>query len=214
MQADNDLTGQVFNRLTVISFSHSDPSNGGRKWNCLCLCGKTTIVFAARLRSGETGSCGCLGAERRLQSTKTHGRSQTPEAYIWVGIRGRCLNPDHKDYPNYGGRGITISDDWRDSLEAFYKDMGPRPSKRHSIDRIDNTKGYSKDNCRWATHLIQNRNTRKNVYITRDGVTKCLAEWAQIHELLPKTVHHRIKRGWPESLWFSPSDRQTPRTAR
>jgi hypothetical protein len=209
-----DLTGQVFGRLTAISPSDSPSPNGGRKWNCLCQCGKAAVVLSSSLRTGVSQSCGCLGAERRLASTKKHGLSRTVEARIWVGIRGRCLNPSCKDYPKYGGRGITMSEDWENSFEAFYRDMGPRPSKDYSVDRIDNSKGYSKENCRWATHLIQNRNKRINVYVTKDGQTRCIAEWAQIHGLLPKTVHHRITRGWPEHLWFSPSGRGIPKEAR
>lgn len=97
---------------------------------------------------------------------KTHGMTNTSEYRSWHHMKGRCLNPKDYDYKNYGGRGIDICQDWVDSFESFYKDMGPKPSRNHSLERIDNSKGYNKENCKWATRKEQNNNQRKR----RDGV--------------------------------------------
>ena len=92
-----------------------------------------------------------------------HGMSKSDEYKIWVGMKSRCFNKNNYCYLKYGGNGVTVCDDWKESFESFYRDMGPRPSKKHSIDRIDNSKGYNKDNCRWATATIQSRNQGRSL---------------------------------------------------
>jgi hypothetical protein len=115
----------------------------------------------------------------------------------WEGIKGRCLNPNHRDYQKYGGRGITMCDAWANSYEQFAADMGPRPSLKHSVDRIDNDKGYYKENCRWATQKTQNRNRRINVLITYLGRTQTMADWCEELGVKYKMVQRRIKEnGW------------------
>jgi hypothetical protein len=109
-----------------------------------------------------------------------HGKSKMPEYNVFLSMKKRCLSKDHKAYNNYGGRGILICKSWENSFENFIKDMGERPSKNHSIERINNELGYSKDNCKWATKKEQARNIRSNRIIEFNGIEKCLAEWAEI----------------------------------
>lgn len=125
-----------------------------------------------------------------------HRMSRTREYKIRIGILSRCYDPGRHEYPRYGGRGITVCERWRISFEAFYADMGPRPSPQHSVERIDNSGNYEPGNCKWATPLEQQRNTRFNRLITFRGETLCLAEWAGRVGVLPKTLGKRIRK-WP-----------------
>ena len=128
-----------------------------------------------------------------------HARHRTgsvsPEYNAWCGMKTRCTNPNRPYFADYGGRGITVCERWRDDFAAFLADMGPKPSPRHSIDRIDNTKGYGPDNCRWATPADQARNTRRNINITRDGVTLCLRAWCERLGLNYARVQSRVYGG-------------------
>lgn len=125
----------------------------------------------------------------------THGMSYSPEYAVWRTMRARCVNPNVKSYAKYGARGITISDEWRDSFEAFYKDIGPRPGPGMTLERIDNAKGYCKGNCRWATRTEQARNTRGNVYLEYNGELRQLCEWAELKGMRREALWARLKRG-------------------
>lgn len=120
----------------------------------------------------------------------------SPEYTAWAGMLQRCRNPKNAAYPDYGGRGITVCDAWRDSFEAFYADLGPRPSARHSIDRIDNDGNYEPGNCRWATAKEQNRNTRRARLLTFDGRTQLLSDWGAELGVHPEAIRGRLRRGW------------------
>lgn len=135
-----------------------------------------------------------------------------PEYRIWSGIIARCTKPRIKNYHNYGGRGITVCERWR-SFDAFFTDMGPRPSPKHSVDRIDNDRGYSPDNCRWSTKREQLRNTRRNVNITIDGITRCTTEWAELKGIHPNLIYYRINElHWdPVKAVSTPNDRRRNR---
>lgn len=174
-----DLTGQRFGRLVVESFSHMKKNIS--IWNCICDCGNEKKIDSSLMKQEKTKSCGCIQMEMRIQHgkrNKIHGMIKTPEYRAWDAMKSRCLNKTHPSYKDYGGRNITIYKPWIESFESFYKDMGPRPSPQHSLDRIDNNKGYSKQNCRWTTKRIQMINQRprnretalpQGVYLTRNG---------------------------------------------
>lgn len=160
-----DMTGKVIGRLTVIERAGAD-KNGQAKWLCSCECGNQSVVLGGNLRKGNTFSCGCLHKENTGNMSRKHGLSTTSstselkdEYGIWVAMNSRCNNPKHNGYELYGGRGIKVCDRWSD-VSLFLQDMGSRPSKSHSIDRIDVNGNYEPDNCRWATLSEQSRNKR------------------------------------------------------
>jgi hypothetical protein len=137
-------------RLTAIGFAYTKKGYVYVKYRCIC--GTEKILLKQAVDRGTTLSCGCLKLEyNALGRNLRHGQSRTVEYDTWCKLIARCTNPDSKDWPRYGGRGITVCDGWRHSYEQFILDMGKRPEDKSSIDRIDNEKGYSKDNCRWAT---------------------------------------------------------------
>ena len=162
MRRSIDITGHTYGRLVVLRFDRED-SHKNRYWTCLCECGVETSVRFGRLRSGYTKSCGCLIKERAAMCSYRHGCNTTtyrsPEYSSWNSMKQRCLNPNSKDYANYGGRGISVCDSWQDSFQQFFEDMGIRPEGT-TLDRMDNDGNYEPGNCRWATAKEQNSNRR------------------------------------------------------
>lgn len=162
-----DMAGQRFGRWLVVRFSHV---NTGRMayWLCICDCGNERITSGATLRRGQSKSCGCLQREIvaaiARENFTTHGQNPaqgpSPEYLAWINMISRCENPGLPRFPDYGGRGITICSRWRSSFEAFFADMGLRPSPRHSLDRKNNDGNYEPGNCRWATPSEQRNNRR------------------------------------------------------
>jgi len=128
------------------------------------------------------------------KGTKNDGRSKLPEYSVWKGVRGRCHNPNNKKFANYGGRGITICERWN-NFWNFYHDMGKRP-EGCSIDRIDVNKGYSPDNCRWATVEMQENNRTTTRFVTIGKETKSIKQWADVYGISDNTVRDRTYRGW------------------
>lgn len=200
-----DVSGQRFTRL--VALGPVEKSKNGIKWLCRCDCGNTTIVTCGHLRSGHTQSCGCLYVEARKCRT-THGMSDEPLYVAWAGIIGRCTNPKNTRYHDYGGRGITICEEWRHSFELFHAYVTQLPDygeKGYSLDRINNDSNYEPGNLRFASPTEQNRNTRKNRMITYGDETKCLAEWAQITGIDTDTIARRFQLGWTvERALFAP----------
>jgi len=187
-----DLTGKIFGRLKVIKFFGKDKQNHAI-WTCKCVCGNTRMILSNSLKSGKTKSCGCLSSEIASKNMTKHGLSCIKTYHIWKGIKNRCNNPNNPSYYNYGGRGIKVCERWM-KFENFFEDMGEPPTNRHSIDRINNNKGYSKSNCRWTTKDKQVRNTRHNYNIKYKGKTKCLKDWANELNIPYVTIWYRLRK--------------------
>lgn len=148
------------------------------RWLMRCDCGVVKEVSSTSLLTGNSNSCGCIRKEILLVRNIRHGMSKDRLYSVWASMIERCTAPRSKAYPNYGGRGITVCDRWRD-YQTFKQDVGERPSPKHSLDRINNDLGYSPENVRWAVPAIQSRNTRRTKLITYKGRTQCLQDWSR-----------------------------------
>jgi len=142
-----DLTGKTFNQLTIIERAENT-KQGKARWVCRCTCGKISTIDGANIRNGHTKSCGCFAKESLEKNRYRHGMAHTSEYGIWCNILQRCNNPNDKAFKDYGGRGITICDEWKNDFMAFYNHVGKRPSPKHSIDRINNDGNYEPNNVR------------------------------------------------------------------
>lgn len=200
-----NLIGRRFGRLVVTDHGGWRTQPSGQKkrlWVCQCDCGSTTTVTHSNLRSASgTKSCGCLWDEMCSTGSfhKTHGCSRvrrwTPEYIAWAGMIQRCTNPKSNRYEHYGGRGIAVCERWLE-FENFLHDVGQKPSPLHTLGRIDNSKGYSQDNCRWETKTQQGRNKRNNVLVTAFGKTTTLSGWEEITGVRRATISVRLGLGW------------------
>lgn len=200
MPVKKDLVGRVFGRLTVLS--EADKAGGIRiKWLCRCECGNTATISGTSLVSGNCKSCGCIARELLIQRNKSHGHSGTPLYMVWKTMHQRCSNPNNKDYSDYGGRGIRVCRRW-DKYENFLADMGDRPDGM-TLDRRDNSKSYSKGNCRWVTMSRQNRNRRDTRMVTWNGKTQPLADWADELKISLQVLGDRLRRGWTVERAFT-----------
>lgn len=158
-----------------------------------CMCGAEFRVANTRIRNGQTRSCGCLS--RTSKPGLTHGMRNSPEYRSWSAMVGRCHNEGHKDYPNYGARGISVCEEWRASFDAFYEHVGERPDGT-TIDRIDNAKGYVRGNVRWATRSEQQRNKRGSVTWHIKGLEFQTAKLAGEHFGVSQQTIHRWVKGF------------------
>lgn len=192
------LPGETYGRLTVIA----EASRQGRRRmvRCRCACGGTKTALVDNLRSGYTRSCGCFQREQLRAALVQHDRSGSPEHIVWWGMIERCENPNSTGFHKYGGRGITLCPRWRASFAAFLHDMGPRPSPSHTIDRINNDRGYSAKNCRWATAIEQANNRRTSHFVKRNGQRKTIAQWAREMGVPYGTMRRHLRQNsWPDS---------------
>ena len=192
-----DLKGQQYGFLSVVNFAGiSTGSRPERLWLCKCKCGAEITVRQNNLRSNHTKSCGCHMKQTSAIINRKHGYTKTPTYIAWANMKGRCLNKNNKNYLNYGDRGITVCAKWLNSFQAFIDDMGEKPGKGYSIERIDVNGNYEPSNCKWATTAEQNRNYRRNIYIEYNGRTQCLKDWATELGMCPSVLRYRIKAGW------------------
>lgn len=204
-----DITGQKFGRLTVLNRTESTSiANREVKWMCKCDCGNYKAVFGGELRSGNTSSCGCFKIESIKRVNTTHGNctrknGQTTEYKSWSGMKERCYNKNNNNYPDWGGRGITVCDRWLHSFNNFLEDMGKKPTTKHSIDRINNDGNYEPSNCRWAEKKQQQNNTRYNKMVTYNGKTQSLASWTNELGLVYHLIQSRMVKGWTAEQAFT-----------
>lgn len=198
-----EMIGNKYGRLTVIERA-SVGKSGAVKWKCKCDCGNIVIVNGSFLRNGHTSSCSCLQkdiaartAKKMGMENKRHGMSQARVHNIWRGMKQRCEDHNAEDWPRYGGRGITVCDEWRDNFEAF-RDWAMVNGYRDdlSIDRIDNDGNYCPENCRWATDEEQNNNRRNSRMVTFNGKTMSLKQWANETGIPRGTIAARLRTGW------------------
>lgn len=203
------LAGKRFGRLVAL-YPNGRDHKGHVIWHCRCDCGNECDVPSRYLTGRNTTSCGCYGREQQRKAVTIHGDSYTRLYRVYSGMLKRCRTPNTHEYENYGGRGVTVCEEWQ-SYEGF-RDWamanGYDPDAKHgkcTLDRIDTNKGYSPDNCRWVSMKTQERNKRNNVNITYKGETHCITEWAEIVGLKSHTIRDRLKRGWcVEDALFRP----------
>lgn len=206
MPVAKQLTGEQFGRLTVICRAGS--RSGRAAWACMCSCGTTVEVVSHALTSGHTKSCGCWKDERNRGTQPKHGHARrgvkrTPTYKTWQAMMTRCYNEKVKSFKDYGGRGIKVCDEWH-LFENFFAYMGNRPEGM-TLDRIDSDKWYTPDNCRWATKIIQARNTKANRIVTFGGKQMTQAEFAEVIGLKQSTVSYRLQKGWtPKQIAETP----------
>lgn len=208
------VPGDVFGRLTVVKEIEKHKSPGGhleRRFQCICICGKSTIVHLSNLRAKHVTSCGCWRTEKL---NKQQGLCKSTEYRIWQAMILRCTNPRDQNWKHYGGRGIQVCDRWRNSFSAFLSDMGRRPTLKHTLDRYPDMNGsYEPSNARWATRKEQAQNTRRNRFIDYNGKSIPLSEAARSAGINPGTLYSRLKKGLTEGLFDAPTCGQRKRCA-
>lgn len=208
------LEGRRFNRTVIVRFSHLVITKHETRyyWFCQCDCGKEHIADVRAMIRGHVQSCGCFKAIRARQQFTVHGhcvdKKRTPEANSWKKMRARCYDPNNEWFHRYGGRGVIVCEGF-DSFTHFLFLLGHKPSPIYSIDRIDNNGHYSCGecpqcavnnwpmNCRWATPQEQANNMTSNRYLTFNGKTQTIAQWAREQGISYKKLHNRIHREWP-----------------
>jgi hypothetical protein len=200
-----DLRNSRFGKLTVVGLERG--SARGARWACRCDCGTEIVTSASSLVRGSSQSCGCARNEKIAETLKRHGHwsggKASPEYGAWDAARRRCTNPSDRSYARYGGRGIDMCNRWVSGegdtppFECFIADMGLRPSPAHSLDRTNNSQGYSPENCRWATCKQQGRNRRTTIMLFWRGRQITAPEIVEITGLKYVTVKARLRMGWP-----------------
>jgi len=196
--------GDRFGRLTIIR--EVETIKWSRRFECLCDCGKITITRLHSLRLGLTQSCGCLNREISRKTTTeknlTHGLSKSitkrdQKIYsVWARMRGRCLSPKNKDFKYYGARGITICSQWMNYMEFYIWANSSGYNEGLTLERVDNNKGYSPENCIWATRSVQAANRRITKYFEYDGERLPMTQIAKKYNIPLSTFRYRIKMGW------------------
>lgn len=202
MSRSLEIRGNKYDRLTVCDEAGKS-KNGSKLWLCSCECGGTTVTTASSLKAGLVRSCGCLYKESRKDCNKQHGMSGTREYNSWSAMKQRCYNPESEYYDCYGGRGISVCDEWMVSFAKFYEDMGCCPEGM-SIERIDVNGSYCKENCKWDTPSNQGYNTRmhSNNTSTKTGVHwhKATCKWAASIRANGKSIHLGVFENFEDAV--------------
>lgn len=180
------ILGKTFNLLTVIS-----PDEKKYYFICRCECGNLKSVYKHNIIGGNVKSCGCL-----KKKPKSHGMTNHPLYSRWKGMKQRCRDAGADNYSRYGGKGIDVCEEWSNSFEKFLEDMGLPPNEEYTLDRINNSLGYNKSNCRWASPEEQARNKGDNRVLEFQGERKSLVEWSETMDISVQTLHSRLSRGW------------------
>lgn len=196
----SSLVGRRFGRLEVTE------ALGKRKreslWGVRCDCGTVKQITRGNLLSGRVNSCGCLNREKLRERSITHGMAGTRIYRVYHSMWSRCYLTTDTNYIRYGAKGITVDPSWH-TFEQFFADMG-EPEGKKDLDRIDNTKGYSKENCRWATREENANNKSNNVKFTFDGKTLSLKEWSKLTRIKATTLASRLYLyKWPVERAFT-----------
>lgn len=192
-----ELAGKRFGRLLAIRKTAQSLRDKQYLWECACDCGESVTVLAASLRKGNTKSCGCYKTEKLRE--KGGIRQLYPKIYLaFSAMIARCHNPSVESYSRYGGRGIQVCDRWRHSFDNFIADMGPKPTESHTIERVDNDRGYEPGNCTWATRGEQASNRRSNRYVECRGERLTVTQWASRLGVSPGTLSYRVRNGWDD----------------
>ena len=194
MKQMRSLDGNKYGRLTVIKTFRE---NGRTKVECICECGNTKVILADNLKRGKIKSCGCYHDEAAKDNNIIHGLKHTRIYNIFMGMKNRCFNKNNQAYSRYGGKGITICEEWLNNPKAFYDwaiDNGY--NDKLSIDRIDSNGNYEPSNCRWANRKIQSQNRNNVQSYTYNGETHCLSEWAEILSIKRSVLFWRLNHGW------------------
>ena len=186
-----ESVGKRYGRLMVLGVLNI--GRGKMAADAVCDCGQRRLFTLAKLRRGSTKSCGCLRIEEAGKMARTHGLSGTVEYNVWCAMRNRCESPGDTQYKDYGGRGIVACERWK-HFENFISDMGKRPTSRHTLERLDNDKGYSPDNCIWETRKNQCRNKRDNLHLSVDGVEFVAADFIEKHSISGVALYMRVHR--------------------
>jgi hypothetical protein len=201
-----DIAERRFGRLVAREYMRR-PHPHAYKWRCDCDCGNEAFVFVTHLLSGARISCRCVLYESATYNVR-HGEATGEKSRlyrIWRGVKARCLNPNHPAFARYGGRGVGVCAAWATDFVVFRDAVGEPPSAAHSLDRIDNDKGYEPGNVRWATRTEQNRNMRSNRRATARGRTLCVSEWAELSGTSGSRIVSRLNAGWTaEDAIFTP----------
>lgn len=206
--AGKDFTGTVFGRLTVVGDDVQRSRPGKRYVLIRCVCGTEKSSDLWALTSGKTVSCGCKKSEHNLRHGHRRSSSVDPTYTSWDSMWQRCTNPKTPGFAHYGGRGIGVTERWR-NFSSFLADMGARPSRDYEIERIDNDLGYAPENCRWATRSEQMRNTRNVIFVDWEGSRVSLISLSEKYGLPPGLVRQRVNNGWtPERALKTPYRKQ------
>ena len=190
-----DETGNRYGKLLVVEYAGSNGHNA--LWKCKCDCGNECVKLGIHLRTGHINSCGCLHKEQLINRNRRYDVIASRRLYlIWHSMIERCENAKSISYKNYGGRGISVCEEWHDFERFANWANGSGYSENLTIDRLDNDKNYCPENCKWSTMKEQGRNKRTNRMVTIGGKTCTLSEWCESYEISQVTVQSRLRYGW------------------